>query len=146
MGVDYQEMNTESRPPNLVIAAERLLLLSAAITVFFTVTTYAGLLSPKTSGMAVISNFTTAGLLVLCALKIGDGRNWARWLLLALFVLGSLVLPLAIIFAPQMLRATPTLFTVVGVIQFAIQTAALVLVFLPRSRPWFQPSTTQATA
>jgi len=124
--------------PRSVILAERLLWLSAAIAVFFTLAGYVGFLQITTPGKTVISNFITVAFLVLCANKIGAGRNWARWLVLVVFALGSLTLPLVLIFAPQILRSMPVLLVVVGLLQFAIQLTALVLAFIPSSKSWFR--------
>jgi ABC-type glycerol-3-phosphate transport system permease component len=57
----------------------------------------------KIPGVAVVSNVITVAFLALCAVKIGVGRNWARWAMLVFFVLGFLMLPLAVIIAPQVM-------------------------------------------
>jgi hypothetical protein len=133
-------MNKSSSRPSLVTAAERLLWLSAAIAAVFTTAAYVGLLPFRIPGNAVVSNLITVAFIALGAVKIGAGRNWARWLMLVVFVLGSLMLPLAMIFAPQVLRSMPTLLVLVGFIQFVIQLAALILVLMPASKGWFQPT------
>lgn len=73
-------------------------------------------------------------------MKIGVGRNWARWSMLLFFVLGLLMLLLAVIIEPQVLWLMPTLLVVFGFIQCVIQLAALVMVFMPASRIWFRPA------
>jgi len=133
-------MNKDQTRPGLVIIAERLLWLSAVITALFTLTAYIGVFSLKIPGDAVISNLLTVAFLLLCAVKIGAGRNWARWLLLVVFSLGSLMLPVALVFAPQVVRSMPLHLVVVGFVQFAIQLAALILVFTPASKEWFRPA------
>jgi hypothetical protein len=55
-------------------------------------------------------------LVALCAVKIGVGRNGARWLMLMFFVLGFLTLPLAVMIEPQVLTSMPTLLVVFGFI------------------------------
>ena len=129
-------MNKNVNRPGLVIAAERLLLLSATIAALFTISAYAGLL-PRIPGVAVISNVLIVAFLALCALKIGAGRSWARWLMLVFFVAGFLILPLATIIEPEVMLLIPRLLVVYGFIQCAIQLAALILVFMPASRIWF---------
>jgi hypothetical protein len=63
-------------------------------------------------GVAAIPNFIAVALVALCAVKIGVGRNWARWLMLVFFVLGFLTLPLAVMIEPQVLTSMPTLLVV----------------------------------
>jgi hypothetical protein len=133
-------MNRNLNRPSFVIAAERLLWLSAAIAALFTMAAYVGLLPFKIPGVAVVSNVITVAFLALCAVKIGVGRNWARWAMLVFFVLGFLMLPLAMIIAPQAMWLMPTLLVVFGFIQCVIQLTALVLVFMPASRIWFRPA------
>lgn len=133
-------MTTQPGRPREVTVAMRLLWLSAALTVFFTVVHALRLLPvqiPIRTG-AVISNFGTAAFLALSALKFGAGRNWARWLLLAVVVFGSLTLPLLMILAPQLLRVMPPLLVLIGLVQCCIQVSALILAFLPASRAWFK--------
>jgi hypothetical protein len=72
-------------------------------------------------------------------------EDWCRTQLGALamlvfFVLGFLMLPLAVIVAPQAMWLMPTLLVVFGFIQCIIQLAALVLVFMPASSIWFRPT------
>ncbi len=131
--------NSAEDPPLSVTLAERLLWISAAITMLLTIVAYIGLLPFRNSGGTVISNLTTIAFLVLCATKIKAGRNWARWLMLAVFLLGSLMLPLALVFSLAAL-SLPGFLVVVGMFQFVIQLSALVLVIIPASGVWFRPS------
>ena len=131
-------MNRNSNRPGLVIAAERLLWLSAAIAALFTMTASIGLLPFEIPGVAVVLNVMTVAFLALSAAHIGRGRNWARWLLLVFFVLGLLLLLIAVMVAPQVMWLLPTLVVVFGFTQCVIQLAALVLVFMPASKNWFR--------
>jgi hypothetical protein len=135
-----KNMNRNLNRPSFGIAAERFLWLSAAIAALFAIAAYVGLLPLKTPGGAVVLPFITAAFLALCAVKIGVGRNWARWAMLVFFVLGLLMLSLAVTIAPQAMLLMPTLLVVYGFIQCVIQLAALVLVFMPASRVWFRPA------
>jgi hypothetical protein len=58
--------------------------------------------------------------------------------MLVVFMFGSLMLPLALVLAPQLVGSMPPLLVGVGVLQFVIQLAALVLVFVPSGSVWFQ--------
>jgi hypothetical protein len=127
-------------PPSMVIAAERLLSLSAVMPALITTAAYRGFLPVTVPGIAVVANVTIAALVALCAVNIGVGRNWARWLILVLFVVGVLILLLAVSIDPQVLQLAPTLLVVVGLIQCVIQLLALVLVFMPASTAWFKPA------
>ncbi|HXH24683.1 MAG TPA: hypothetical protein VNI78_05500 [Vicinamibacterales bacterium] len=126
--------------PQSVVMAERLIWTSAAIAAFFTIAAYVGLLPFRIPGNAVISDFVDVAFLALCAAKIRAGRNWTRWLMLIVFVLGSLMLPLALLFAPQIVQSMPATLVIVGLVQFAIQLGALILVFMPASSAWFRPN------
>jgi hypothetical protein len=84
-------------------------------------------------GVAAIS----AALLALLAVKVGTGRNWARWVFVAIYVLGSLISMIVFAVAPQMFMAIPVLGRVSAVTQFALQTTALMFMFTRASRQWF---------
>jgi hypothetical protein len=131
-------MNMKLSRPSFVIAAERLLWLSATIAALFTIAASVGLLSLEIPGVVVVSNVIPVAILALCAVKIGIGRNWARWLMLVFFLLGLLMLSLAVTIAPQALLSMPTQLVVFGVTQCVMQLAAVVLVFMPASRIWFR--------
>jgi hypothetical protein len=126
--------------PSFVIAAERLLLLSATIAALFAIAAYAGLLPREVPGGVAALAFVTPAFLAVCAVKIRGGRNWARWAMLVFFVLGLLLLSLAVAIAPQAMLLMPTLLVVYGLMQCVIQLAALVMVFMPASRIWFRPA------
>jgi len=76
-------------------------------------------------------------LLAWVAEKIRGGRSWARWLFLVVYVLGSLSVAAVAVLAPQLFLSQPMLLRGSGVVQFALQTIALVLMFSPTSRHWF---------
>jgi uncharacterized SAM-binding protein YcdF (DUF218 family) len=60
-------------------------------------------------------------------------KNWARWLLLILFVLG---LPFYFRVLGQMLRLNPTAGSL-SVVQVLAQTVAQFLIFTGNARDWF---------
>ena len=71
------------------------------------------------------------GLVLLISWK---GSNIARWALVVLFVLGSVMY---IPSAAGMLVQNPTA-AVLSSIQIALQVAAIYFVFRPDAKPWFQ--------
>jgi hypothetical protein len=84
-----------------------------------------------------ITGFVTVGLLALVAAKVNAGHGWDRWLFAVIYVLGSFLFVLGLLLAPQTLLVLPTFSEISAAVQFAIQTAAMICVFLPQSRPWF---------
>ena len=85
----------------------------------------------------VVLTTVTAALLALVAAKVADGRRWARWLYVALWVLGSFFGTVSFLLMPQVFLALPGTVQAVFVLQFALQTAALALLFTRASREWF---------
>ena len=84
----------------------------------------------------------SAALLALVAAKVNAGRRWARWLFVAVWILGSFSGMAMLVLAPQAFLALPGTVQTVGVLQFALQTGALVLLFTAASRQWFGASDT----
>jgi len=82
----------------------------------------------------------SAALLALVAAKVGAGRRWARWLFVAVWILGSFSGMVMLALAPQAFLALPSTVQAIGVLQFALQTGALVLLFTRPSREWFSAS------
>ena len=85
-----------------------------------------------------ITNTITIALLALIAMKISSGRNWARWLFGFVYVLGTISFFITLILNPQMFKANHLVIQVSTVLQFAIQTAALILMFTYQSNQWFK--------
>ena len=85
----------------------------------------------------VVTLAITAGLLALVAAKVSAGRSWARWLFLVVWILGALSGVAVVVLAPQAFLAWPGTVQAIAVLQFAIQTSALVLLFTRASREWF---------
>ena len=133
-----KDVNMNLNARNVVIAAQRLLWLCAAIAALFAMSASVGLLPAEIpTGAAVGSSLIAVAILAMCAAKIGVGRNWARWFMLGYLLLSLLMLSLAAAINPHPLLLMPLQLVVFGVIQCVIQLAALVLVFMPASRIWF---------
>jgi hypothetical protein len=124
--------------PQAVDFGAKLLWVSAVITLLATIAGRAALIDVPVPGSTMVSNLITTAILALCAWKIGAGRNWARWVFLVVWVLGSGFLALVACFAPQALRGMSTVLVTIAVVQTALQTAALILTFMPASNAWFR--------
>jgi hypothetical protein len=132
-------VSTKDSRPQSILAAVMCLRLSAAVAAVLTLLPLLGML-PLAGASAIataITGFVTVGLLALVAAKINAGHGWARWLFAVIYVLGSFLFVLCLLLAPQTFLALPTSSEVSAAVQFAIQTVALICVFLPESRPWF---------
>ena len=128
------------KPPSIGRAA-KCLWISAALVILVTILAVAGISAPVDAVAAFATNLITTGLLVLIAVKLNAGRNWARWLFLILFLLGSGMFAVGLVFSPQAFLSLPTLIQLEAVVQFALQITALVFMFLPASGRWLRMST-----
>jgi hypothetical protein len=130
---------TDSKPKSIQSAVLSLRI-SAGLAFALTLLQLAGAfpLAGANLSAAAITGVVTVGLLILVAEKIGAGRNWARWLFVVVYALGSLLFVLILLVEPQVFLALPTISKVSGTVQFAIQTGALICVFSPGSRSWFE--------
>jgi hypothetical protein len=88
--------------------------------------------------MTATIGLVTAGLLGLIAVSISARRGWGRWLFAVIYVLGTLGFVMLVAITPETFRAFPMVLQANMVVQFALQTAALVLMFSSTSRQWFR--------
>jgi len=123
--------------PTSLRRAGQLLWVCVALSVVLAVLYLAGAVKSPSVAAEVITMIVTAAILALLAVKIGAGRNWARWVFAVMYVFGSLVFALAVIVAPQAFLALSAIQQASGVVQFGLQTAVLVLTFVRASRQWF---------
>lgn len=79
----------------------------------------------------------TLGLLAFVAVKLNAGRGWVRWLFVAIFLLGVALLAVGAAANPDRLLATPPLTAAGDILQLALQTAAVIFMFVRPSREWF---------
>jgi amino acid transporter len=125
-------------PPAPMRAAIVCLWLSVAIVAVLTLASWANLLGLPNTPSLTVNNLLTLALLVLIAIKITAQRGWARWLFAVVYVLGSLATLYLVVFVPQSFRNLPAMLQVTGLVQLALQTAAMVLIFVQPSRLWFK--------
>jgi glucan phosphoethanolaminetransferase (alkaline phosphatase superfamily) len=130
--------------PKSLRAAVLCLWLSVGIVALITLATWANVLGLISTPSLTVNNLLTLALLVLIAFNIGAGRGWARWLFAVVYVLGALMTLYLVLFVPQSFRSMPTLLQVTGLLQLVLQTAAMVLVFVPASTQWFTAKRSQA--
>jgi hypothetical protein len=97
-----------------------------------------GAVSSANLTVDVVTTFVTAALIALIAAKVGAGRNWARWLFVVIYILGSVMFTVVLIVMPQEFLSLPGLLQVSALVQFILQTYALVLMFTRASRQWFK--------
>lgn len=76
-------------------------------------------------------------LLGVLAWKIFVGRDWARWVLAAVVAMGALGLASIFYLPPEFMARVPQVLRIAGFIQFALNLAALVLVFTGAGAKWF---------
>ena len=130
-------MTTDTARPNTVPGAAYCLWASAALVLLVTTAQITGLVAnlSGTVGMAVAIGVGTAALLGVIAWYLSRGRNWARWLFAVIYVIGTLGL-LAI--TPEAFLALPTILQANMILQFILQTVALILMFTRASNQWFK--------
>ena len=123
-------------PPSVRRAAQFLwasFVLAAALGVLH----LAGAVPSANSTVDAITAMVSAALIALIAAKVGAGRNWARWLYVAIYLLGSAMSVVLLIFMPQAFLSLPGPLQASALVQLLLQTCALVLMFTPASRRWF---------
>jgi hypothetical protein len=131
-------MTTDTVPPLSVRKAVICLWISVGLGLLMTmaqVTSLVPKVGASTSVTAVIG-LTTAGLLALIAVKTNAGQGWARWLFVVLYVIGTLTSIALAVVAPAMFIALPTILQANIIVQFVLQTLALVFMFTSTSRHW----------
>ena len=134
-------MTTNAPRPQTIVRAALCLWFSVALTLLVTAAQVLGLapLVGSTAGMTVTIGLVTAGFLALIAVSISSRRGWGRWLFAVIYVLGTLGLAMLVAMTPETFRTFPMVLQANMVVQFALQTAALVLMFSSTSRQWFRP-------
>jgi MFS-type transporter involved in bile tolerance (Atg22 family) len=92
----------------------------------------------STAGMTATIGLVTAGLLALIAGSVSARRGWGRWLFAVIYVIGTLGVVMLVLITPETFRTFPLVLQANMVVQFVLQTAALVLMFSSTSRQWFR--------
>lgn len=131
-------MSSQVNKPQSIQRAVTCLWISAGLVALLTVVSWTGALGIPSGVGPTLTNLLTFLLLALVAIKVSAGRNWARWLFAIVYVLGSLMFVVSLLLAPQVFRSFPAVLQGSTVVQFALQTLALVLLFIGTSGQWFK--------
>lgn len=102
-----------------------------------------GAMMPADLAAQIGGTAISCALVVLVAVKIGAGRGWARWIYLALYMLGMAMTVLTLAMMPRMfqyLSAAPIAAASIA-LQTVLQTTALAAMFVRPSRQWFAART-----
>jgi hypothetical protein len=125
--------------PVSVKRAMALLWISVALLGAFVTAQAAGFfLHTANSAQDISANILTAGILAFLALKMRMRRNWARLAFLFLYAAGMLLVVTSFVVTPRMFFLMPTVSAVAAIVQLMIQSAAVVLLFVPSTRRWFK--------
>jgi hypothetical protein len=125
------------KPPT-VQRAVVCLWMSACLTLLLALASWLGVREIPSGAGAAVTNILTFALLALLAIKVGNGQRWALWLFAFVYVFGALIFVASLVFMPNVFRSAPMLAKVSAIARFALQTAALVLLFTSTSRQWFK--------
>ena len=129
--------DSDAIPPS-IRRAVICLWISVLLTAALTALQLFGLTANANVVVTALTGVITAALLALVAAKVTTRRGWARWLFVVLYILGSFTFIVSVLLAPKMFLSLPVLLQTSGVVQFALQTASLVLMFASTSRQWFK--------
>jgi hypothetical protein len=121
--------------PQSVQQAVTFLWVSVGLLALLIIASWLGLLTIP--GGSDFTRLLSLAFMALVASNISAGRNWARWLFAVTCVLGYLFTLVGLLLVPQVLRQFSNVLLALGIAQFALQTAALFLLFTDASRYWF---------
>ena len=133
-------MTTVASRPQAIKWAALCLSFSAVLALLVTTAQVLGLvpLAGASPGMTAIIGVLTAGLSVLIAVSVSARRGWGRWVFAVIYVLGNFGAVMLVLVMPEVFRAIPVVLQANMVVQFVLQTAALVFMFTSTSMRWFR--------
>ncbi len=127
-----------SNKPQTIQWAITCLWVSAALVALLMLVSWTAALGIPGGVEPMLTNLIGLLLFVFVAMKLNAGRNWARWLYAGVYVFGSLMFLVSLLLAPQVFLSFPMVLQGSAVVQFALQTATLVLLFISTSSQWFR--------
>lgn len=127
--------------PKAVISAVQLIYVTLGIGLVRSALEWPEITRDAGPGFALTILVVTYGVLLWLAAGVARGRNWARIVYVIFFLVG---LPFSIKPLLQALGYAP-LSGMLGIIQMALQSLCLVLLFSAQARPWFHGSTERET-
>ena len=129
----------QSTRPHKVGTAVKLLYITLGIGVLRSVTEASMHAEATSPGFVMFVTFSVLGIMWLFVFMIGQGRNWARFTFLVLFIIG---IPFSVLPLLQSLAAKPVS-GLLGIVQIIIQIVALVFLFQKSSSDWFREMKTE---
>jgi glucan phosphoethanolaminetransferase (alkaline phosphatase superfamily) len=130
--------------PSPVRTALVCLWLSTGILALLTIAAWANLFALPNTASVTVNNLLTLAFMLFVIAKLAAGRGWARWVFAVVYFLGSAVTLYLSIFEPQTFRNQPLALQATGLVQLALQTAAMVLLLVPTARQWFRAQGSRA--
>ena len=130
--------------PKSVRRAVLCLWISVGLVLFLTVGAFFAPLGIPHDVVTTATNLASAALLAWVAVKLDAGRGWAQWLFAAVYVLGLSTFVVSMLLSPETFRSLSILLRASGIVQLALQTAALIFMFTPTSQQWLRTSSAKA--
>ena len=117
--------------------AAQLLWVSIALTVVLMTLYFTGVVKSVNLSAELATTFITVLLMVPIALMVRAGIGWVRWAFAVMFAFGTVMFALLVIITPAVFTSLSVVQQISALIQFAVQTWAVVLMFVRTSREWF---------
>ncbi|MCP3868359.1 MAG: hypothetical protein GY703_09745 [Gammaproteobacteria bacterium] len=127
-----------SERPAKVTLAVKLLYLVVTLGIVRTVITIMRHLEVRSPDFLIYAKVTIYALSVFLIFQIGRGKNWARWALIAIFIIH---LPLTIIPTINSFSINP-IHASLGMVQLVLYIAALLLLFHGSASGWYTRQST----
>lgn len=122
-----------SERPAKVVLAVRMLYLGIGLGVIRTAIVVLRHLEVRTPDVIIMTKIVVWAIVLFLIFRTGKGSNWARWLLVAMFIV---TIPLTFLPLIPSFTSYPV-DGLLGVLQFALFVIALGLLFHPHASAWF---------
>jgi hypothetical protein len=121
-----------SQRPEKIVAAVKLLYLVVAIGIIRTSMTVIRHVDVRSPHLLIISKMLIYAASVFLIYQVSKGKNWARWLLLAII---AIAFPLSVLPTFDAIFHNP-IHTLLGFLQLALYIAAMIFLFHRSSTQW----------
>jgi len=122
-----------SQRPEKVVTAVKLLYLVVAIGIIRTAMTVIRHVDVRSPHLLIFSKMLVYAASVFLIYQVSKGKNWARWLLLAIL---AIAFPLSVLPTFDAIFHNP-IHTLLGFLQLALYIAAMIFLFNRSSAQWF---------
>jgi len=122
-----------SQRPEKVVTAVKLLYLVVAIGIIRTAMTVIRHVDVRSPHLLIFSKMLVYAASVFLIYQVSKGKNWARWLLLAIL---AIAFPLSVLPTFDAIFHNP-IHTLLGFLQLALYIAAMIFLFHRSSAQWF---------